>query len=251
MKFFLIVVLVLLAIIVIGGLVLFYKLSDVWHSLFGNKSLQEVSKEQEDELEYRQKSISNVASLLLPSIQSDFPEFSFEEYRLRTENMIKGCLLAISKQDLSLIPGGANADLKKQIELIIEDDKLNNKQTTYDDIAIYRTGISDYTKRNGACTVVMQTALSFHYYILDSQGKLLEGKKERTTQSKIESRLIYIQDPDKIDRNLAAREMLGLTCPNCGASVRTLGSKHCEYCGAGLIEINIHSWTFGRMKRLV
>ena len=38
------------------------------------------------------------------------------------------------------------------------------------------------------------------------------------------------------------------TCPNCGAPVTNLGAKFCEYCGAGIVELNVHAWSFENIE---
>ena len=41
---------------------------------------------------------------------------------------------------------------------------------------------------------------------------------------------------------------LGITCPNCGAPITNLGAKFCEYCGAGVVELNVHAWSFENIE---
>ena len=43
-------------------------------------------------------------------------------------------------------------------------------------------------------------------------------------------------------------EGLGLSCPHCGAPVRNLGQKFCEYCGSGVIEVNTRVWKFNSVR---
>ena len=40
----------------------------------------------------------------------------------------------------------------------------------------------------------------------------------------------------------------GVTCPNCGAPITNLGAKFCEYCGAGIVELNVHVWSFENIE---
>ena len=37
-------------------------------------------------------------------------------------------------------------------------------------------------------------------------------------------------------------------CPNCGAPVKTLGEKFCQFCGTAIKEINIRSWKFNSVN---
>ena len=48
--------------------------------------------------------------------------------------------------------------------------------------------------------------------------------------------------------NEAQTQFIRVTCPNCGAPVTNLGAKFCEYCGAGIIELNVHAWSFENIE---
>ena len=39
-----------------------------------------------------------------------------------------------------------------------------------------------------------------------------------------------------------------IRCPHCGAPVKTLGQKQCEYCTSGLEDINLKSWFISSYK---
>ena len=58
--------------------------------------------------------------------------------------------------------------------------------------------------------------------------------------------LVYIQDLSKVGDYATA---LGATCPNCGAPITRLGSKFCEYCGTGVIPIDIRVWKLHRIEK--
>ena len=38
-----------------------------------------------------------------------------------------------------------------------------------------------------------------------------------------------------------------MTCPNCGAPIRSLGSKVCEFCGTAVQEVNHYAWSFDKI----
>ena len=78
-------------------------------------------------------------------------------------------------------------------------------------------------------------------YLEDENGRLINGDRENKLQTVYEVDLVYLQDADKMG---VYAEGLGLTCPNCGAPVRNLGQKVCEYCGSGIIEVNTRVWKF-------
>ena len=65
-------------------------------------------------------------------------------------------------------------------------------------------------------------------------------------QSRYNTDLVYIQN--RALAKDAADNAIGITCPNCGAPVTNLGAKFCEYCGAGIIELNVHAWSFENIE---
>ena len=54
-----------------------------------------------------------------------------------------------------------------------------------------------------------------------------------------------VQDADRLHNRATA---LGVNCPNCGAPVKTLGEKFCQFCGTAIKEINIRSWKFNSVN---
>ena len=38
-----------------------------------------------------------------------------------------------------------------------------------------------------------------------------------------------------------------MTCPNCGAPIRSLGSKVCEFCETAVQEVNHYAWSFDKI----
>ena len=79
----------------------------------------------------------------------------------------------------------------------------------------------------------------------DSDGNVINGDRDVKLQTVYDVELLYVQDADAMG---VYNEGLGLTCPNCGAPVRNLGQKFCEYCGTGVIEVNTRVWKFNSVK---
>ena len=100
------------------------------------------------------------------------------------------------------------------------------QETENSEPSIHRTEISDYRRKDGGCTIDTQTSAGYR-----QEGKLIE--KRYTTQ------ITYVQDYQMLPQGQTGT---GLTCPNCGAPVKILGKKYCEYCGAGIREINRRVW---------
>ena len=70
-------------------------------------------------------------------------------------------------------------------------------------------------------------------------------KKERKEQTRYNMELVYIQDLSKVADPATA---VGVTCPNCGAPVTRLGSRFCEYCGTGIIPVDVRVWKLHRVE---
>ena len=98
----------------------------------------------------------------------------------------------------------------------------------------------NYVKRDGRCVISIQSAVEYFYYKTAS-GKLISGDKEYKKQTRYNMELVYIQDIDMLD-NAGIGSAVGTTCPNCGAPVRSLGAKKCEYCGSYVEPVNIKVW---------
>ena len=69
------------------------------------------------------------------------------------------------------------------------------------------------------------------------------GNSEKKSQKLFDVALVYAQDPDKMSVSSMTTAM-GVNCPNCGAPITNLGQKYCNYCGTGIREINVRSWSF-------
>ncbi len=206
-------------------------------TFFGTSNLIEGWNRQADVLAETPKSVSSMTRLMEPQIMRDFPEFSWDEFRSKAENMLTSALLAISAANTGLLTE-ASADVKRQVENIIRDNEAAGIGETYSDIEIHQTEIANYTRDKGKCIITIQSAVGYLHYKM-SKGRLLEGDKNRKTQTKYNMELVYIQDSDLAEYDNA----MGTTCPNCGAPIKNLGAKFCEYCGTGITPINIKVWS--------
>ena len=183
------------------------------------------------------KSVSAMTRLMEPQIMRDFPEFSWEEFKHKAENMLTSALLAISANNPERLTD-ASEDIKKQVANIIEDNRANNVGETYSDIEIHQTEIANYQKQNGKCVITIQSAVGYLYYKMQD-GEVISGDRNRKTQTKYNIELVYVQNVEESKLDNA----MGTTCPQCGAPVKTLGAKYCEYCGSGVIPLNIRVWS--------
>lgn len=245
----LIVVLVLLVILMIGGFIAYFvikrKIREFSREVFHTDSLKEGIGKMEAEYATTPKSVSAMTSLYLPKITRDFPDFSYDEMKERAQNTLTSYLLGISTLNAGALVNG-NSELQNQLENVIALLKNQDLREHYDSVKIHRTEISNYTKKDGRCIVTFQSSLQCYHYITDNSGAVREGHKDVLFQTKYDTDLIYIQDRSKVETDMGSA--IGVNCPNCGAPISKLGAKFCEYCGTGIIELNIKAWSFSDIR---
>ncbi len=236
-------ILLLIFLVAIGiGIVTIYKritrkLRGVSRQLFGTTDFVKGFKMVADAQAETPKSVSAMTRLMEPQIMRDFPEFSWEEFKHKSENMLTSALLAISAGSPDCLVE-ATEDIRNQVINTIEDNRVNGIAVTYSDIQIHQTEIADYRKIDGKCVITIQSAVGYNYCKM-MDGRRIDGDEDRRTQTKYNVELVYIQDVDSTKLDNA----VGTQCPQCGAPVKILGSKYCEYCGSGIIPLNIKVWS--------
>lgn len=205
--------------------------------IFGTDSLMEGLRKQEEELSVTPASVSGMTRIFEPQIQKDFPEFNWVQFKNKAEEVLRVSLLAITTQSMEQMSETSEA-LKEQVQGRILENQTAGVREVYDRIGIHQTEIAKYEKKNGRCIVTLQSAVE-HIHYKEKGVKLLSGKKDLLEQTKYNMELMYIQD-ESIANNSHG---VGLTCPNCGAPIQTLGIKHCEYCGSEVVPINMQVWS--------
>ena len=244
-------IIILVLILVIFGCIAYavYRVKNAIRSFsraaFGTDSLRKGLEQVEEEYVATPKSVSAMTSLYLPNIKREFPEFQYDEMKVRAENVLTSYLMSITAGDASRLTEGSR-ELKDQLEMYITQLKAQGEKERYESIKLHRTEISDYKKRNGRCTITFQTALQYRYSRWDERNQMKEDIG--MTQERFNVEVVYIQDRSIVEdeRDLS----LGINCPNCGAPVSGLGSKVCEYCGTPVVELNIYAWTFHKVSKL-
>ncbi len=222
------------------------KLSDYSRAFYGTSDIKEGIDRVKSEMEQTPKSVSAMTSIFLPKIMKDFPEFNYDEMRAMSKDVLTGYLMAVNSMDISSFKYDG-IDLRNKLEQHIM--KLSSKSMCehYENIKIHRTEISNYKNTKGRCIITFQSSVEALHYVSDGSGRVIEGDSEYKLQTKFDTDLIYIQDRDLVDDTESSS--LGLTCPNCGGPVKSLGAKVCEYCGSGIVELNIRSWEFCEIRR--
>ena len=229
------------------GMKIYRKVRSISQQAFGTENILEGFRQMEIENSTTPKSVAGMTSLYLPKIKKDFPEFQYDEMKVRAENALTSYLLAISSMNPSLLKEGGQ-ELKDHLTMKLAMLREREVKETYRDIKIHRTEILNYRKRNGRCIVTFQSSLQSFYTKTDRGGKLLAGNAQLYTQTKYNVDVIYIQDRELVEKETDLS--LGLNCPNCGAPISMLGNKVCEYCGTPIVELNIYAWTFSSIEEV-
>lgn len=241
--------LIIVLLLVFAILVLiFYGVSRVKRfsrQLFGTDDLiQGVKKAQEDAAS-TPRSVAAMTRIALPQIVSDFPDFQYDEMKQRAENALTQYLQAVTAQDVTILQEG-NEDLKEQLRSQIAAAVSEGKREQFTQVRIHQTEIARYRKEAGRCIVTFQSAVQSFHYVTDRSGNVVQGSDTMLAQSRYNTDLVYIQNRELAKGN--TDHALGVTCPNCGAPVTNLGAKFCEYCGAGIVELNVHAWSFENIE---
>ena len=247
-----IVILVLILIIMVIGIVAFLYLRnrarEFSKELFGTEDIRKAAKEMQVEYATTPKSVSAMTSLLLPKISEDFPDFNYNEMKVRANNVLTGYLAAVTQGSVGVLKDG-NAELKQKLTDYIGSFTAKNLREHFDSVHIHRTEISQYRKSEGRCIITFQSAVECFHYTTDlGDGSVKDGSKEYKYQTRFNVDLVYIQDRSKVENDLD--HALGINCPNCGAPLSSLGAKTCEYCGTPIVAVNLYAWTFNNIEEL-
>lgn len=228
---------VIILVIVILIFVIMKKIERFSKSVFGVKSLAEGLSQQAEELAETPKSISGMTRIYEPQLRRDFPEFNWREFKDKAEQMLMMAFAAISQGEEGLIRGGSET-LRNQLNTWILENKRQQVNEQYQNVQIHNTEITRYEKKGGTCVLTLQSAVGYIHY-KERDGRLLEGNREHTIQTKYNIQLMYVQDAKVANQD----KSVGMTCPNCGAPIVNLGQKKCEYCGLAVTPVNIQVWS--------
>lgn len=216
--------------------------------MFQTDDFLEGVKKQQRVMASKPKSLSSMTSVYLPLIQSDFPDFNYDEFKQRAENLLLNYFTSLSTltpiKNVDITNNVAN-----QINSIVAQLKANNFTEHYEDVVIHNTVISNYEKSPAMCKIIFQTALENINYIQDANGKMIFGRSDLKEQTVYETELVYVQDFKLVsDTNLIKAFMLN--CPNCGGPISNPSAKFCEYCGTGIKQKNVLVWNFNSIKEV-
>lgn len=248
----LILVLIIIITLIITGVVVFFKarnaLRKVSKTFFNTENILDGIKQQKRVMEATPKSISSMTSVYLPLIKNDFPDFNYDEFKQKAENLLLNYFTAISNlkpiQNVNI-----TNNVALQINSIIAQLQANNHREYYKNIVIHKTEITNYIKSPAVCKIIFQTSLANINYIEDADGRIIFGSKDSKEQTIYETELVYVQDFKQVsDTNLL--KTLALNCPNCGGPISNPSAKFCEYCGTGIRQKNVLVWNFNSIKEV-
>ncbi len=236
----LVIAVVILAVLTAAGVTVYIKVRRLSESLLGTPDVTEGINRIRENVSTTPKSVSGMTRLMEPQIKRDFPEFVWEQFKRMSERVLVSALCAITTEDIYKLDREASDEVRQQVLVRIDSNEAAGFTEHFDEIGVHQTEISNYVKRDGRCVISIQSAVEYFYYKTAS-GKLISGDKEYKKQTRYNMELVYIQDIDMLD-NAGIGSAVGTTCPNCGAPVRSLGAKKCEYCGSYVEPVNIKVW---------
>ena len=170
----LIVTLVLIAAAAIAIAVAVYKIKhgirQISRNMFGTDSFVQGINNQKREMSETPRSLQAMTSLCLPRIQRDFPEFDYDDYKQKSETVLRSYMNSIEEKNPKLLYGECSTALKDSVKSIITDLSNRGYKQNYDDIVIHRTEISRYTKDGATARILFVSSVGSYAYTTDAAG---------------------------------------------------------------------------------
>ncbi len=229
----------------ICALVIRNKVRKFSRNYFGTSNISEAFKEQKANLSETPRSLHGMTNIYLPMIKKDFPEFDYELYRNKAQSLLRSYFTAVESKNQSALSEECTQNLKNYVQSVIEDLNSRNVTQTFNEVVLHDTQISRYIKDGKTVTILFEISVGYFTYTTDESGKIVFGDREMKTQTVYEIGLVYVQDIDKLD---GFGSGYGINCPNCGAPIKNLGMKFCEYCGTSVSEVNHRVWNFNSVR---
>lgn len=239
-----VIVAVLVLVVLIGAVAIKRKLRDVSRSMFGTDSFIDGINKQKQEMSETPRSLHAMTSVYLPQIMRDFPQFDYELYKNKAKSLLRSYFTAVQTKKASALAEECSLTLKNYVQGIIEDLNSRNVKQIFSEVVIHDVQIARYIKTGATVTILFELSVGHFSYIEDNNGAVVVGDKTLKQQSVYEIGLVYVQDADKV----GAAEGVGINCPNCGAPIKNLGLKFCEYCGTSVVEVNVRAWKFDSVR---
>lgn len=241
----LIIIAAVVILVVVAVLIVRKKIRNFSRQMFGTDSFVEGYKNQTHEYNETPLSLHAMTDIYLPQILRDFPEFEYEAYKNKAESLLRSYFTAVSTKKTSALTEECSLTLKNNVQGIIDGLNAKNETKFFDSVVLHDIQIARYVKDGATATIFFEISTGCYNYAEDENGNVVSGSKEEKKQAIYQIGLVYVQDIDKVGNHL---EGLGINCPNCGAPIKNLGSKFCEYCGTSISEINIRAWRFNSVS---
>lgn len=235
MKVILITILVLLIIIILIYWKIKQKLKEFSSSVFGTSNIIEGIKSQKIALSNEPRSVFGMEKLILPNITKDFPNLNINEMKKMVEDSILMCLQSIEKKEILKVDYVSETItnwIQSRIDDLKEDEFIN-----YDEIKFHKTVLNQYVNKDGVYSLMFQTAVEYLYRENNDDYEKI--------QNRFNTEFIYIFDDTKISKYQSG---IALNCPNCGAPIKDLGVKTCNYCGTGVIDLVKKTWILNNIQ---
>lgn len=224
--------LIILLILFILFLVIKAKVDGFFRSA-GFGSTKEITKLVADayrEEQFLPKSIVDMSAVYKPRLLRDIPDTSYEYVEQLVKTSFLDALDAVSKKDITAFEA-REGGIKMQVQNEIDELVRNGNTAHYDNVKVHKMGISNYKGDQNEATVDFEISMQSKYYVENEKGKVVNGDKEKLTQSVYRVRAIYLQKGNDENNSM----FYSYNCPNCGAPVSGSGDTFkCTYCGSGL-----------------
>ena len=218
----LLIILVLLIIIIVLFLIIKKKVGDFLEEYFGTRSLKGAIEKSKITDSETPKTVYSMENVYLEQIRKDFPELNINELKSSAEMNIRNVLHAIETKDMNVLKN-KNDRIYSYAQSKIED--LKDNKFMCDNISFHKTVLSRYEKKNEVATMEFQTSLE--YYTKEND------KVRRKKQTRFKTQFIHVIDAKMYGENKI--KVLGLNCHNCGAPIKDIDKRNCDYCKSKLI----------------
>ena len=220
--FNLIIIFVLLLMIIVLALVIKKKVGDFLQEYFGTRSLKKAIEISEITDSETPKTVYSMENVYLDRIKKDFPELNINELKSSAEMNIRNVLHAIETKDKNELKN-KNDRIYAYVTNKIED--LKDEKFICDNINFHNTVLNKYEKKDDVATMEFQTSLEYFTKVKNKIG--------RKKQTRFKTQFIHVIDQKLYGENKI--KVLGLNCHNCGAPIKNVDKKNCEYCKSRII----------------
>lgn len=194
-----------------------------------------------EEEEYtRVKNVCGMTKLLEPEIIRDFPDFNKQLLYTMVETTLRKVFNALENKSISEIKNDSECALIfPKVKEKIEDMESTNTTIRYDDVEFHEHAIKKYLKQQGVAVIETSTTLEYYYYNNKIKNKSLKRQTRYTCE------FIYIYDETKFEKT---QKVFTINCPNCGAPIRNIKNRTCEYCTSTIEPVNLKLWKLSSYK---